>query len=66
MRHWVFLAAFLVAAPLGAQDEAVKKKPPAAKKTQPAKKPAAKKAAHQKPTPEQIRKYNELEKKQKQ
>ena len=34
-------------------------------KPAPAKKPVAKKTAHKKPTPEQIRKFRELEKKQK-
>jgi hypothetical protein len=50
--------ALALSTPLAAQEEkkAVKKKPVAAK----AKKPKA----HQKPTPEQIRKFNELQKKQ--
>lgn len=51
-----FLLALFIALPVAAQD-----KPPAPKK-----KPAAKQpVAHKKATPEQIRKFNELEKKKK-
>jgi hypothetical protein len=52
----LLLIALVLALPTWAQD-----KPPAPKK-----KPAAKKqqAAHKKPTPEQIRKFDQLEKKQ--
>lgn len=51
-----FLLALAIALPVVAQD-----KPPAPKK-----KPAAKQpVAHKKATPEQIRKFNELEKKKK-
>src|SRR5262249_5563254 len=50
------IAAALAAGVAGAQE----KKKPAAKKSPPAKVPAA----HKKATPEQIRKFNELEKKQ--
>jgi hypothetical protein len=60
MRFWVFVAALLIALPLAAQETPVKKKPAAKKPA------AAKKTPHRKPTPEQIRKFNELEKKQKQ
>ena len=56
MRWLALLVAGMVGA-AGAQDEAPKKKKPQAKKAQ---------QAHKKPTPEQIRKFNELEKKQKQ
>ena len=48
-----FVAALVLALPVAAQD-----KPPAPKK-----KPAAKQLAHKKATPDQIRKFNELEKK---
>ena len=60
MRLLVFLLATLLALPVAAQEMPVKKKP-AAKKSA-----ATKKTSHRKPTPEQIRKFNELEKKQKQ
>jgi hypothetical protein len=49
--------ALLLSPALLAQEAAPKKKKPAAAKKQP--------VAHKKPTPEQIRKFNELEKKQK-
>ena len=55
MRWPALLVAGMVGA-AGAQ-EAPKKKKPEAKKVQ---------QAHKKPTPEQVRKFNELEKKQKQ
>ena len=38
--------------------------PAAAQQRKPVKRPAAKPAAHAKPTPQQIRRFNELEKKQ--
>ena len=60
MRFLAFIAALLLALPLAAQETPVKKKPAAKKPA------AAKKTSHRKPTPEQIRKFNELEKKQKQ
>lgn len=50
---WVLLA---LVAPVLAAQEAPKKKKPEAKKQQ---------IAHKKPTPEQIRKFKDLEKKQK-
>ena len=56
MRFLVLGLALLLSAPLAAQERPAKKKP-AAK--------AKKMKSHQKPTPEQIRKFNELEKKQK-
>ena len=49
-----FATALALAAPAFAQDKA-----PAPKK-----KPAAKQAAHKKPTPEQLRKFDQLDKKQ--
>ena len=52
--------ALLLSAPLAAQDQPVKKKPAAKKPDAKAKKMKAR----QKPTPEQIRKFNELQKKQ--
>ena len=57
MRFVCLALALLVSMPLVAQEEkkAVKKKQVAAKK---------KPKAHQKPTPEQVRKFNELQKKQ--
>ena len=53
----LLLIALLLAIPAWAQDKpsAPKKKKPAAKTQQ---------AVHKKPTPEQIRKFNQLEKKQ--
>ena len=56
MRPVCLLLALLVSLPLVAQEEkkAVKKKPVAAKPKQ---------KTHKKPTPEQIRKFNELQKK---
>jgi hypothetical protein len=55
MRFPVLVLALCLSLPLAAQEQPVKKKKPT----------AAKKAkAHQKPTPEQIRKFNELQKKQ--
>lgn len=53
MRFLCLLFALLISAPLAAQ-EPVKRKKPAAKKQ----------IAHKKPTPEQLRKFNELQKKQ--
>ena len=52
MRLLILLLGLALAAPLAAQDA-------------PKKKAAKKQMAHKKPTPEQIRKFNELEKKQK-
>ncbi len=52
MRPLLLVLALVLAMPLAAQDPAPKKK-----------KPAVKQAAHKKATPEQIRKFNELEKK---
>ena len=49
----VLLLALVLAMPVAAQDQAPKKKKPA----------AAKQAAHKKASPEQIRKFNELQKK---
>ena len=56
MRLVCLAVALLVSLPLLAQEEkkAVKKKPVAAKQLQ---------KTHKKPTPEQIRRFNELEKK---
>jgi hypothetical protein len=54
---WLILAS-LVSLPLAAQEQPAKKKAAAKKPA------AAKPAAHAKPTPEQIRKFNELQKKQ--
>jgi hypothetical protein len=52
LRNWVvFLCAFLLAFTAEAQDRPVKKKPAAKKQ-----------AVHKKPTPEQIRKFNQLQK----
>ncbi|HKU45998.1 MAG TPA: hypothetical protein VJQ58_03880 [Burkholderiales bacterium] len=50
------MLALLLAGPVSAQEPAAKKKPVAAKK----------KKSHQKPTAEQIRRFNDLQKKQKQ
>jgi hypothetical protein len=49
----VFLCAFFLGFSADAQEKPVKKKPVAKKQ-----------AVHKKPTPEQIRKFNELQKKQ--
>jgi len=57
VKIWIFLLALIVSPGLGAQ-EAPKKNKPVAKKQA-----AHKQAAHRKPTPEQIRKFNELQKK---
>ena len=55
--RWIGLVlALLLAATSGAQEAPRKKKKPAVKQTE--------LKAHQKPTPEQIRKFNELQKKQ--
>jgi len=60
--RWLALAlALFVAAGAHAQ-EAAKKKKPVAKKQQ----AAGKASAHAKPTPEQIRRFNELQKKKQQ
>ena len=55
MRFWVFFMLMIFASGAVAQD-----------KPTPRKKQQQKQAAHKKPTPEQIRKFNELQKKQKQ
>jgi len=61
--RWLCLAITLVLSPpLAAQDVPQK---PAATKAAAKKKAAAKPGARAQPTPEQIRKFNELEKKQK-
>ena len=62
MRPLALLLALALAQPTLAQDKPAPKKKPAATQKD-AKKPAAKPAAHKKATPEQIRKFNELEKK---
>jgi len=51
--------ALALSAPLAAQEEPVKKKPAAKKKQA-----TATQGAHKKPTPEQLRKFKQLEKKQ--
>jgi hypothetical protein len=51
MKFLVIVLALLVAAPADAQDKAAKKKPAAKKQ-----------AVHKKPTPEQIRKFRQLQK----
>ena len=61
MRPALLLLIFVVGSAF-AQDTPKKKSKPAAKKTAAVKKAELK--AHQKPTPEQIRKFNELQKKQ--
>ena len=53
----LLLLALVLAVPAWAQD-----KPPAPPKKKPA--PKTQQAVHKKPTPEQIRKFNQLEKKQ--
>ena len=59
MRFACLALALLMSVPAAAQVEKQEKK--AARKKQVA---GTKKVAHQKPTPEQIRKFNELQKKQ--
>ena len=54
MRFLCLALALLLSTPLLAQERPVKKKPTTVKKAK----------AHQKPTPEQIRRFNELQKKQ--
>jgi hypothetical protein len=56
------LLALALAMPVVAQEQKPPAKKQAGKKQQPS---ALKPKAHSKPTPEQIRKFNELEKKQK-
>ena len=56
MRFLCLALALLLSTPLLAQERPVKKKPTTVKKAK----------AHQKPTPEQIRKFKELEKKKQQ
>ena len=58
MKPGYLLVALMISLPLAAQDE---------RRKQPAKKPAAKQqTAHTKATPEQVRKFNQLQKKQQQ
>jgi hypothetical protein len=57
VRLALFILGLLVAVPVAAQEPAVKKKKAPAKKQQ---------VVHKKPTPEQIRKFNALQKKQRQ
>jgi len=59
----MLLGLLLSAGVAAQQDKGVKDKKPPAKKSA-AKKPAPKPGARQQPTPEQIRKFNELQKKQ--
>jgi len=59
VRALLCVLALLLSAPTLAQEEAPLKKKPAAKKQATKKQPKA----HAKPTPEQVRKFNELEKK---
>ena len=61
MRLVALIAALMLAVPAVAQDDVRSKKKTAAKKKQ----GSAPKSGRQKPTPEQIRKFNELQKKQK-
>jgi hypothetical protein len=65
VRALCWLLAALLAMPAFAQEKDVSKKKPAAKKQVTKKKPqpAEPQKAHSKPTPEQIRRFNELEKK---
>ena len=61
MRALCCALALVLSVPVFAQEE----KPPAKKQVAKKQKPAAQKPkAHSKPTPEQIRRFNELEKKQ--
>ena len=71
MRFFALALIALVSLPLAAQDKDLHKdlqeKKPAAKKSAAKKKPATvSHGARKKPTPEQIRKFKELEKKQQQ
>ena len=59
MRALCLVLALALSAPLAAQEEPVKKKPAAKKKQA-----TATQGAHKKPTPEQLRKFKQLEKKQ--
>jgi hypothetical protein len=61
LRALCLAVALLAAAPLGAQEKDKAKKKPAAAKKADARQPAQ---ARGKPTPEQIRRFNELQKKQ--
>ncbi|HEX2334059.1 MAG TPA: hypothetical protein VHI32_12910 [Burkholderiales bacterium] len=61
MRALCWLLAALLSMPVLGQEQPVEKKP-VAKKSSAKKQPAAKPKAHAKPTPEQIRRFNELEK----
>ena len=61
MKALCWLLAALLGMPALAQEPPVEKKKPVAKKSPAKKQPAAIPKAHSKPTPEQIRKFNELE-----
>ena len=61
MRALWLAVTLALSAPLAAQEEPVKKKPAAKKKQA-----TATQGAHKKPTPEQLRKFKELEKKKQQ
>ena len=63
MRALCWLLAALLSMPVLGQEQPVQKKKPVAKKSTAKKPPVAKPKAHAKPTPEQIRRFNELEKK---
>ena len=65
--RWLALTVItLVSLPLAAQDKDLQEKKPAAKKSAAKKKPATVSHGRKKPTPEQIRKFKELEKKKQQ
>ena len=63
MRALCWLLAALLSMPVLGQEQPVEKKKPVAKKSSAKKQSAAKPKAHATPTPEQIRTFNELEKK---
>ena len=63
MRTLCWLLAALLSMPVLGQEQPAQKKKPVAKKSSANGQTAAKPKAHAKPTPEQIRKFNELEKK---
>jgi hypothetical protein len=64
MRLLCLAAAFLLSVPLAAQDKDLQGKKPAVKPAAKKKPAGGAQKAHRKPTPEQVRKFNELEKKQ--
>jgi hypothetical protein len=67
VRFFALALIALVSLPLAAQDKDLQEKKPAAKKSAAKKKPATvSHGARKKPTPEQIRKFKELERKQQQ